>query len=34
MRANLKDLIRGKKCNVRDAISKDEMTVRIFEGDE
>jgi hypothetical protein len=34
LRANAKDVIRGKKCNVRDEIGEDETTLRFFMGDE
>lgn len=34
LRANAKDLMRGKKCNVRDGIANDEWSLRVFADDE
>lgn len=34
LRANAKDVIRGKKCDMRDGISEDETSLRFFMGNE
>lgn len=34
VRANAKDVIRGKKCNVREGIGGDETSLRLFMGNE